>query len=215
FEGKLSAEITGAVDEDALGSYTLTYNASDTTGNEAMAVTRTVHVVDLTPPVITLVGEDTVYHALGTPYEDGGATANDSVDGNVSVTTSGEVNVNTSGTYTLTYNASDAAGNAATPVTRTVMVSDRTAPVITLLGEASVSHQVGTPYTDAGATASDSVDGNVSVTTSGEVNVKIRYLHIDLQCHRRRGQYIQHDQGSLCWACHQFEPRVCFWSARY
>jgi hypothetical protein len=40
--------------------------------------------------------------------------------------------VNTPGTYTINYNASDPAGNAATTVTRTVIVVDTIAPVITL-----------------------------------------------------------------------------------
>ena len=40
------------------------------------------------------------------------------------------VNVNTPGTYTLTYSASDPSGNAADPVTRTVNVVDTTKPVI-------------------------------------------------------------------------------------
>ena len=43
------------------------------------------------------------------------------------------VDVNTVGTYTVTYNVSDAAGNAATQVTRTVNITpDVTIPVITL-----------------------------------------------------------------------------------
>ena len=50
------------------------------------------------------------------------------------------VDVNTVGTYTVTYNVSDAAGNAATQVTRTVNITpDVTIPVITLLGESEVS----------------------------------------------------------------------------
>ena len=42
------------------------------------------------------------------------------------------------GTYTIRYNVVDSDGNAAFEVTRTVVVVDRTPPVITLLGEASV-----------------------------------------------------------------------------
>ena len=54
------------------------------------------------------------------------------------------------GVYTVTYNVSDTAGNAAVQVTRTVAVADTTAPVITLTDEAEVSHEAGTDYTDAG-----------------------------------------------------------------
>ena len=44
-------------------------------------------------------------------------------------------------------------GNAATEVTRTVNVNDTTAPVITLVGDAEITVEVGTTYTDL--TASD------------------------------------------------------------
>jgi hypothetical protein len=48
------------------------------------------------------------------------------------VTVSGSVNVNTSGTYTLVYNAADDSGNTALAVTRTVNVVDTTLPTITV-----------------------------------------------------------------------------------
>ena len=47
--------------------------------------------------------------------------------------------------YSVTYNVSDANGNAAAEVTRTVNVVDTTVPVITLLGEDPVTIEVGEP----------------------------------------------------------------------
>jgi endoglucanase Acf2 len=76
--------------------------------------------VDRTAPVITVNGPLTVNHEQGTAYVDQGATATDAVDGSVSVTTSGSVGAE-AGTYTITYSASDSAGNTAT-ATRTVIV---------------------------------------------------------------------------------------------
>jgi hypothetical protein len=78
---------------------------------------------DTTPPVITLTGSATVTVAWGGSYSDAGATATDNVDSSVTVNSSGTVNTAKPGTYTITYTASDVAGNAATPVTRTVTVS--------------------------------------------------------------------------------------------
>ena len=69
--------------------------------NAATSVTRTVTVADTTVPVITLTGLASVSHELGATYTDAGATA----DGGETVTTSGTVNVNTAGVYTLTYSA--------------------------------------------------------------------------------------------------------------
>ena len=74
-------------------------------------------------PVITLTGASTINLNVGDSYVELGATATDSIDGSVSVTPSGTVTTSLAGTYTVTYNASDAAGNAATPVTRTVNVA--------------------------------------------------------------------------------------------
>ena len=44
------------------------------------------------------------------------------------------------------------------------VAADRTPPVITVAGSATVNHEQGTTYTDQGATATDAVDGTVSVT---------------------------------------------------
>ena len=48
----------------------------------------------------------------------------------------------------MTYNVTDSSGNAASEVTRTVSVTDTTAPVITLVGDAEVTVEVGSTYTD-------------------------------------------------------------------
>jgi hypothetical protein len=74
-------------------------------------------------PVISLVGASTLNLNVGEAYVESGATASDAVEGTVTVIPSGAVDTSTAGTYTVTYNAGDANGNAATPVTRTVVVS--------------------------------------------------------------------------------------------
>ena len=91
----------------------------------ATPVTRTVIVIapaDTTAPVITLTGATSVAVVAGGAYSDAGTTS----DGGETVTTSGTVDVHTAGVYTLTYSASDAAGNAAASVTRIVTVTDTT-----------------------------------------------------------------------------------------
>lgn len=115
------------VDTNTAGTYIITYNVSDDTGKAASEVTRTVIVAaDIVAPVITLTGSDTINVTLGDAFTDPGATATDNVDGDIttSIVVSGDtVDVNTAGTYTITYNVSDAAGNPATEVTRTVTVA--------------------------------------------------------------------------------------------
>ena len=117
-------------------------------------------------PVITLLGESEVSLELGSSYTDAGATAVDNIDGDITsnIAVVSTVDVNNVGTYTVTYNVSDAAGNAATQVIRTVNITpDVTIPVTTLLGESEVSLELGSIYTDAGATAVDNIDGDITV----------------------------------------------------
>jgi autotransporter-associated beta strand protein len=82
-----------------------------------------IAVADTTAPVITLSGSAGVSVNWGGSYSDAGATATDNVDTSVTVNVSGSVNTAKPGVYTLTYSASDVAGNPATPVTRTVTVA--------------------------------------------------------------------------------------------
>ena len=76
---------------------------------------------DTTPPVITLNGAASETISLQGTYTELNATATDDVDGAVTPVISGTVNVNLTGTYTITYTATDKAGNAGT-ATRTVKV---------------------------------------------------------------------------------------------
>lgn len=183
-DGNISANVivTGSVDSSTAGSYQLTYNISDASGNAAPAVTRSVVVADTLAPSITLLGSANFNHEQGTPYNDQGATALDTVDGDLtsSIAVTGSVDANTAGVYTLSYNVSDAIGNAATTITRHVTVGDTTLPVLTLLGNAIVNHPQGSPYSDAGASALDNIDGNISanITTSGSVNVNVAGTYV-------------------------------------
>ena len=111
-------------------------------------------------PYITLLGSAVLDHEQATDYVDAGATAMDYADGSVAVSVSGSVNSSVAGVYVLTYTAVDSEGNTAKPLTRTVTVADTTAPVITLLGESTVEVDQNASYTDAGATATDAVDGD-------------------------------------------------------
>ena len=79
---------------------------------------------DREAPVITMLGISPVTITQGDVYIDAGATAVDAVDGNITsnIQPVGFVNPNIHGTYYITYNVSDSSGNAATPVTRTVIV---------------------------------------------------------------------------------------------
>lgn len=118
--------ITGTVNTNVPGVYTLTYTATDAAGNSA-STTRTVTVTAFVPgdtqaPSISLIGGNRTLNE-GDIWLEPGYSATDNVDGNItgSVIVTGSVNTSVPGTYTLTYTATDAAGNTGS-VTRTVTV---------------------------------------------------------------------------------------------
>jgi hypothetical protein len=160
--------VDNPVDTSTAGSYTVTYSVEDASGNSATA-TRTVIVqamADTVPPEITLVGAATVTVPLGVIYTDAGATATDNVDGDITdrIVVDNPVDTSTAGTYIVSYSVADTAGNSAF-ATRTVIVqamADTVPPEITLVGAATVTVQLGANYTDAGATANDNVDGDIT-----------------------------------------------------
>jgi formylglycine-generating enzyme required for sulfatase activity len=78
---------------------------------------------DVASPEMQIFGDANITHLQDTAWVDSGVEAHDVRDGNItdSITVSGSVDVNTTGTYTLTYTVSDAAGNEAS-ITRTVHV---------------------------------------------------------------------------------------------
>ena len=123
---------------------------------------------DEIPPVITILGDNPATVELGASYSDAGATANDAYHGTTPVTSSGTVDTNTVGVYTITYTATDLDNNTAT-ASRTVNVVDTTSPVVTVTGDNPATVELGTAYTDAGATATD-LSGAVTVVTTGTVD---------------------------------------------
>ena len=134
---------------------------SDSPANPPAADTRA--------PVITLSGSSSMPHEQGIAFTDPGASVTDNVDSNLSVSVAGEVNSAEAGSYTLTYSSSDSAGNTVSE-TRTVIVADTSSPVIALAGDQAISINTNDAWSDAGATATDTVDGEVAVTVTGVVD---------------------------------------------
>ena len=84
----------------------------------------------------------------------------------------GEANTKILGVYKIFYGLEDSAGNEAVTITRTVFVVDTTSPVITLVGDAIVTTEVGSDYEDPGVAVNDSVDGDL--TSQIKVTRKVR-----------------------------------------
>ena len=114
--------------------------------------------VDTTPPSINLRGSDSITLTVGDTYTER-ATVTDNIDNDVVLVASETVDTTTAATYTLTYSATDAAGNAAEQVTRTVIVNPAVGAKPVIVGSEAVSLFENTE-TVATYTATQDADGN-------------------------------------------------------
>src|SRR5204863_229298 len=91
--GSLTVATNSTVNPNAVSSYTITYTATDPSGNTATA-TRTVYVVDTTPPVVTMLATNPMTNECHAAFIDPGATASDVCAGTLAVATNSTVNPN-------------------------------------------------------------------------------------------------------------------------
>lgn len=109
------------------GSHTITLTVTDT-GGGSDTDDVVINIVDTIPPVITVNGANPLTVECHTSFSDPGATASDGCAASVPVNASGIVDVDTPGTYTINYTATD--GTHTVNASRTVYVVDTTPPVI-------------------------------------------------------------------------------------
>jgi hypothetical protein len=134
-------------------TYTVKYTCKDSQGNQAEPAYRKVVVRDTTCPTCTIQGDASITREASFPYVDAGATCTDSLDGTLTARdTVSNVNVETTGTYFVTYSATDHANNGfgvARPAgittqclsyVRTVTVKDTLRPVIALRYNGALIH---------------------------------------------------------------------------
>ncbi|EGD81660.1 hypothetical protein PTSG_02374 [Salpingoeca rosetta] len=154
--------------------FTFTYTATDASDNTATVV-YVIEVRDTMAPTITINGEHNITHEAGTEYVDAGATATDLLEDAIGrgvevVVTNNVLSKPPSApaVFTVEYDACDKADNCRLAI-RTVHVLDRTAPVVTLYGAEEVHVPYATRYVEAGYSAQDVHDGNVTsqVVVSG------------------------------------------------
>ena len=91
------------------------------------------------PPSITLLGGQEICIETGSTYDDGGATAFDDMDGDITSTivVTNEVNTSIPGEYKVTYNVTDSNGKNASPVIRHV---DVVSPYICNVSESTIEN---------------------------------------------------------------------------
>ncbi len=149
---------SGSIDTSSQTTHIITYSATDAKGNLATAnrsviigspapdsgsqtsptssgvgaptsdVGADTTPADTTAPVVTLVGDAALQINVGDAFTDLGATATDDVDGALTPVVTGSVDTATEGSYTLTYTATDAAGNSANVSRLVTVVASASAP---------------------------------------------------------------------------------------
>ncbi|MCK5902956.1 MAG: DUF5011 domain-containing protein [Cocleimonas sp.] len=106
------------------GKTTLTAQFKGVTSTPIKVV---VSAVDITVPVIKLIGDASVTLKQGDTYKEAGATATDDTDGTIKVNITGAVDTATRGTYRRTYTATDKANNRAV-VYRSIFITGKIDP---------------------------------------------------------------------------------------
>ncbi|WP_170827426.1 BspA family leucine-rich repeat surface protein [Roseivirga sp. 4D4] len=152
------------VDTGVIGSYTVTYDAVDPSGNTAVQLTRTVNVVDVADPEITVVDIqiDNDLGVCGATVADYAATATDNsgvVTLDFDIT---EGSLFPVGTTPVTATATDGSGNTS-QVTFNVTVNDVEDPVLILNGSPVIDLNLGDTYVEQGAMASDNCGASVTI----------------------------------------------------
>lgn len=119
----LAVSTTDSVPNTIVGNRSVIYNTDRNTLHLIGTTTRTVTVTDTAAPIIALVGNSGVTVRQDSAYTDDGVTVTDACDSAPIAITTGTVNTAIPGDYTLVYSATDASGNVATTVSRTVTVT--------------------------------------------------------------------------------------------
>ncbi len=116
---------------------------------------------DINAPFVTLNGSDKTISLQGT-YVEEGATARDDKDGVLTPTVSGSVDTKHAGAYTLTYSATDAAGNTGT-AKRTVIVKNDVASMAGIYN----CTMIGQPNYEQTITPSSTINGMILFSRFG------------------------------------------------
>ena len=124
----------GTVNTYLLGTYQITYVATDGSGNVSAVKTRTVNVVDKTAPTIELVGSDNVTIERFWEYEDAGVVVKDNYDDEEDLTikvneTGTFINTSVPGLYTYSYSVCDLSNNCSEEIFRTIYVTESTSSI--------------------------------------------------------------------------------------
>ncbi|MBQ0084442.1 MAG: DUF5011 domain-containing protein [Clostridiales bacterium] len=162
---------SGEVDTSKLGDYVITYCITE--DEKDYSVQRKVHIVDTKSPEIKLNGEEKITVSKIDFYKEQGASATDNYDGDLTAKIESAQTQIDDENYEILYTVKDSSGNAAS-VKRSIIIKDIVAPTITLKGSKNITISRGGSYSEAGYSATDDLDGDLTkvIEVSGSVNTE-------------------------------------------
>ncbi|MFA6259848.1 MAG: immunoglobulin-like domain-containing protein [Bacteroidia bacterium] len=155
----LPVRISGSINSNKVGSYTLYYRNTDGSGNISDEFVLTVEVRNTIKPTIQLVGSEAVIVSVYGSYNDLGVVAKD-YKGDLLTWVSDlneKLRLDTIWDADITYTATDEFGDWVS-VKRKIYVRDLESPVIELQGNNPFVHSLGKPYSDPGVKVTDNFD---------------------------------------------------------
>ncbi|PID01466.1 hypothetical protein CSV67_14045 [Sporosarcina sp. P2] len=146
-----TSEIQSKIDKVSDGEYKFSnvqvgqgYYVVQTVNNVESLSSTEIEIRDNTSPVLTLINDKEITLEVGDQYIEYGVTALDNIDTPEElaekIVVTGKVNTEKPGTYKITYNVRDKAGNEAVLLERTIIINPR--PVIAI-GSTAITGEVG------------------------------------------------------------------------
>ena len=137
-------------------------DAAGNVGSDSITV-----ILDITKPVITILGDNPLNLYVGDTYEELGATAEDNISDAITIN-SGSVDTSVAGTYEVTYNVSDEAGNEADEAIRIVVVNEDATPPVRSNGLPTGTLVAGTTETTLSLTTDEDATCRYSIAAGIE-----------------------------------------------
>ena len=181
-KAQMTPTFATSVNPNIIGTYFVVYNLKDESNNIANQLTLQVKVTDLIVPTIN-VANNPLYVEVNETFSENDVTVSDNYWPTSALFRSqtGNVRIDSIGTYYITYSVTDGSGNVNTFV-RTVIVRDTKAPVITLIGGQTINLVRWSTYVDPGVQILDNyntdaqIRKNLTVTSNLPLNANSQYF---------------------------------------
>ena len=181
-KAQMTPTFATSVNPNNIGTYFVVYNLKDESNNTANQLTLQVRVTDLIIPTIN-VANNPLYVEVNQTFSENDVTVSDNYWPTSALFRSqtGNVRIDSLGTYYITYSVTDGSGNVNTFV-RTVIVRDTKAPVITLIGGQTINLVRWSTFVDPGVQIIDNyntdaqIRKNLTVTSNLPLNANSQYF---------------------------------------